>query len=35
MVGKIFVKEVGFEPGVEKRRSYKWWDWWVEREKMW
>jgi len=23
MVGKIFVKEVGFEPGVEKRRSYE------------
>jgi len=26
-----FVKEVGLEAGVKQRRSYGWWEWWVDR----
>jgi len=26
-----FEEEVGLEPGVKDRRTYGWWEWWVER----
>jgi len=28
---EVFVKQVGFKPGVKERGSYGWAEWWIKR----